>query len=297
MERRRLGRTEVEVGVMGLGGAGLGDVYGPVTEAEAVAAVHGALDLGVNFIDTAPLYGSSEARLGVALEGRRSEVFLATKTGLLPGMERVLDSDGILRSVEASLARLRVDSVDLLQYHEIEPEIADRVLADDGPLGAMRRLQEEGRARFLGVTGRQLPALAAAVATGAFDTVLTYHECHLIRSQARQALLPVAAEHDVGVINGSPLAAGLLTGEEPFARFADRRGEPDTQAAQRLWKRARAAGVNLPALALQFGLRDPRLTVQIPGAKTLAEVAANVAALEVVFPDSLWREAAEAAAG
>ena len=273
---------------MGLGGAGLGDVYGPISDAEAVATVHRALDLGIQFIDTAPLYGSSERRLGLALADRRPEAFLATKVGLLAGMERVLDYDAILRSVEESLKRLRVDSVDLLQYHEIEPEIAARVLADDGPLGAMRRLQEEGVTRFLGVTGRHLPTLAAAVATDAFDTALTYHECHLLRHPAIDVLFPVAAEHDVGVINGSPLAAGLLTGEEPLRRFADRADDADVQRAQRVWQWARDEDVDLPALALQFGLRDPRLTVQIPGAKNVAEVESSVAALALQFPDEVW---------
>ena len=281
----------MSVPVMGLGGAGLGDVYGSISEAEAVATVHRALDLGIQFIDTAPLYGSSERRLGLALADRRPEAFLATKVGLLAGMERVLDYDAILRSVEESLKRLRVDSLDLLQYHEIEPEIAARVLADDGPLGAMRRLQEEGVTRFLGVTGRHLPTVAAAVATDAFDTVLTYHECHLLRHPAIDVLFPVAAEHDVGVINGSPLAAGLLTGEEPLRRFADRADDADVQRAQRVWQWARDEDVDLPALALQFGLRDPRLTVQIPGAKNVAEVEASVSALAVEFPSEVWEAA------
>ena len=114
---------------MGLGGAGLGGVYGPLTDEQAVAAVHAALDLGVDFIDTAPSYLASERRLGLALADRRDRVTLATKAGILPGGERALTFDAVLRSVDESLRRLQTDHVDLLQYHELAPAIASQVLA------------------------------------------------------------------------------------------------------------------------------------------------------------------------
>jgi len=113
MEYRRLGRTDLSVGVIGLGGAGIGQVYKSVDDDTATAIVHRAIELGVNYLDTAPVYGESEARLGRALAGRRDEVVLATKCGMVPGKpSRITDYDGILRGVEGSLARLQTDHVE-----------------------------------------------------------------------------------------------------------------------------------------------------------------------------------------
>ncbi|MBI2300210.1 MAG: aldo/keto reductase [Armatimonadetes bacterium] len=285
MRPRPLPRTDLPFPPIGLGGAGLGNVYGPVTDGQVAAIVTRALDLGVSFIDTAPLYGPSEERLGLALAGRREEVILATKCGLHRGGGRELTFDGILRGVEASLQRLRTDRLDVLQYHEIQPEIAGQVLSADGPLGAMRRLRDEGVVRLLGVTGRDLETLCLAVRTGAFDTVLTYMEYSPLTLAAQRTLFPVAAEHGVAVIAGSPLHGGLLSGDP--ARLDGRHDPAVAERARRFHALAAEAGWSVPELALAFELADPRVATVIPGFTSVAEVESAVRAAERGVPGEL----------
>ncbi len=298
MERRALGRTGLSVGVMGLGGAGLGNVYGAITDEQAVATVHRAIELGVDYIDTAPLYGESERRLGLALDGCRDRVVLATKCGYRLRGGRVLEYDEILTEFDLSLERLRAERVDILQFHEIQPEIADRVLADDGPLGAMLRLQAEGRCRWLGVTGRNPDCVAGAVATGAFEVALTYLEYSPLTLSAQERLFPVAAETGTSVVVGSPLAAGLLTGVQPAAWAEGKRWPNKEQVvarAEQVHAVARRQGVGVPELTLAFELADPRVTVLVPGAKSVAEIEQNVAAAECRLAPELVAEIREIA--
>lgn len=290
LARRTLGFSGLEVGVIGLGGAGFGGVYGQVGEEQAVATIRRAIELGVNYLDTAPSYGTSEQFLGPALEGLRDRVILATKAGLLRGRGgRELTYDGILRSVEESLKLLRTDYLDILQYHEIQPAIADQVLADDGPLGALRRLRDEGVCRYLGITGRDLDTLGRAVRTGEFTLALTYMEYSPLTLAAQSRLFPVTAERNVGLVAGSPLVAGLLTGSTPEEILQRRPRTPSDKLDQvrRLQQLAAAHGWSVPELSLAFELADPRVTVLIPGASSPAEVTQNVAAAGRELPAEL----------
>jgi len=272
MQRRPLGTTGRQVAVMGLGGAGLGGVYGAITDAQAVETVSAALAAGVDFIDTAPLYGVSEERLGLALSGRRDEVVLATKVGILRGGARITAADDVRRSVDDSLRRLRTDHLDLLQYHELQPEIASTVLAADGALGAMCRLRDQGLVGHLGITGRHLATLCEALRTEQFATVLTYLEYSPLTLAAQQELFPVAAEFGAGVIVGSPLGAGLLTGADLSAGSRPP-GDPALRRARAVSALAAEAGWSVPDLAFAFELADPRVSVLIPGANSPEQVA------------------------
>ncbi len=277
MQRRPLGTTGRLVSVIGLGGAGLGGVYGAITDDQAVETVSCALARGVDFIDTAPLYGVSEERLGLALAGRREQVFLATKVGLLRGGARITAADDVRRSVADSLRRLRTDYLDLLQYHELQPDIAAAVLADGGAVEAMVRLREEGVVRHLGVTGRQLGTLCDALRTEQFATVLTYLEYSPLTLAAQDALFPLAASLGVGLIAGSPLGAGLLAGAD-LSSLSRPLDDPALRRAHAVSALAAQAGWSVPDLAIAFELADPRVSVLIPGANSPDQVAAAVAA-------------------
>jgi len=279
MHYTKLGRTGLAISTMGLGGASLGGSYGPIEdEAEALRTVQAAVDLGINFIDTAPLYGmgQSEARIGRALKEihARDKVILATKVGYLPsglGYDRATT----VAAVEASLTRLQTDCIDLIQIHEV-----DRVplaQAVEATLEGFRLLQAAGKVRFFGITGDDVAKLSAAADTGLFDTVQTFRHYTLIDCSAAVELLPTAARHAMGVINGSPLGMGLLTGGDP--REMNR--PPSSEVVVRVDRmRAMAVriGVSLPELAIRFSLSQPRISVTIPGTKSAARLQENVAA-------------------
>lgn len=273
------GRTGLTVSTLGLGGASLGGAYGPVVdEPEALRTVQVAVDLGVNFIDTAPLYGmgSSEERIGRALKesGARDKVILATKVGYLPpGL--AYDRATTVAAVEASLARLQTDRIDLIQIHE-----ADRVLlaqAVEETLEGFRLLQAAGKVRFFGITGDDVAKLAVAADTGLFDSVQTFRHYTPLNRSAAEELLPTAARHAMGVINGSPLGMGLLSGRDPTEM--NRPAPPEVLARiERLGVLAARLGISLPELAIRFSLSQPGISVTIPGTKSVARLQENVAA-------------------
>jgi len=167
----------------------------------------------------------------------------------------------------------------LLQYHELQGKFASEALADDGALGAMIRLRDEGVCRWLGVTSREHQVLADVLATDAFDVALTWMGYSAVSMEAVDTVFGVAAEHDVGLIVGSPLVAGCSRASIP---------QPGTTAgagprawfdkARRAGELAASWGRSLPATILPFELADPRVTALIPGAGTIAELEANVAA-------------------
>ena len=171
---RRLGRTDAIVSALGLGGAGLGNVHGDVSDEQAIATVHRAIELGITLIDTAPLYLESERRLGLALEGGlRERVFLSTKTGRYPDRAGEYSADETYWSVERSLKRLRTDRIDLLLIHDCTAAQFDRCLAPDGALAALQRLRDQGVIRFIGLGQRDHDLHLRAIHSGEFDVILT----------------------------------------------------------------------------------------------------------------------------
>jgi L-galactose dehydrogenase len=272
-------RTGLTVSTMGLGGASIGGSYGPVEdEPEALRTVQAAVDAGINFIDTAPLYGkgSSEERIGRALkEARvRDKVILATKVGYLPpglGYDRATT----VAAVEASLARLQTDYVDVIQIHEVDRMPLAQAVEET--LEGFRLLQAAGKVRFVGITGDDVAKLALASDTGLFDTVQTFRHYTLTNRSAADELLPTATRHDMGVINGSPLGMGLLTGGAP--REMNRPAPPEVVArVDRMRTLAQRLGISLPELAIRFSLSQPGISVTIPGTKSVARLEENIAA-------------------
>ncbi len=287
---RPLGRAGFAVRPFGLGSAALGDAR--VSDEQAVATVRRALELGVEFIDTSASYGmgQSERRLGMALtpEDRR-RIRLQSKAG--SGTDpKDYSGDGIRRSVEASLKRLRTVTLDVCLIHD--PDDMAPVLAPGGGIDALLRLKEEG---VIGATGLGVRSHAfhrAALADGRFDVILTYLDYTLL-SQTAAPLIATAGAAGVGVVIGSSLATGLLaSGDGLPCRYgrpmaAD---DPDLPRVEALRRWTAERGVSLPALALQWILRNPEVDVLLAAAASPAEVEENVRAITAPLPAAIWED-------
>jgi len=271
MPTRPLGRTGHQVGLFSLGGQGVIEQAG--TEQTAIAVVRRALELGVNYIDTAPRYTAgareSERNIGKALHGDRQRVFLATKT-------HDRSRDGSLKLLDESLELLGTDHVDLWQIHNIQhQEEIERVFASDGALQALLQAREDGRTRFLGITGHFDPApLLEGLRRFDFDCILmalNAADPHCASFAVR--LLPTAVDKQMGIIAMKvPARSRLLAGWTP---------PPDTE--QNFWSMARRPGVLTMSEALHYVWSHP-ISTAIVGCDHPGHVETNVAAAHHFTP-------------
>lgn len=195
MDKRRLGRTNLQVSQVGFGGTWIAELPADL----AIAVVRLAFELGINYFDTAPLDGDSEVKIGVALEDVRGECVYATKTGSRTKRESLDD-------VQNSLKRLRTDHLDSIQLHGIDDDkTLAKAMGMEGSLQTCKDAKKEGLVDFIGITGHKPRVLAKAVETGEFDTVLV--PINVVTRQSLEELLPTAKAHDVGVVAMKPLSA------------------------------------------------------------------------------------------
>jgi aryl-alcohol dehydrogenase-like predicted oxidoreductase len=298
LPQRLLGRSGLRVSALGLGGAGLGGAYGEITDDQAVEAVQAALGGGVTYIDTSPLYRESERRIGLALKGiDRARIVLSTKTGSHPSWPKDYSADATFRTVESSLRLLGTDYLDLLLVHD--PPDLTRALGPAGAVEALEALKRQGVIKAIGLGVYSDALHREAILSGRIDVVMTYLEYTLVHAAAAGTIFPLAAEHQVGIINGSPLAMGLLSGMDPdrylreVLQWVDDLQLRDVGPARRLWLWAREHGIPLVALALQFSMRNQRVGSTIVGAKTAAEVRQDIEAATMNIPDEIWTEVQE----
>ncbi len=283
-----LGNTNIEVSAIGFGAATLGDVYGEMSAEKARATVQHAIDRGINFFDVSPYYGITlaEERLGDALAGRRDEVVLATKCGRYGFDQFDFSAATIAREFEASLRRLKTDSVDLLQVHDVEFGAFDQIVNETVP--ALRRLQQQGKARFIGVTGYWPGMLARILDAAPVDTVLNYCHSNLLMDDMDAELTPTATRLGVGLINASPLHMGLLSG----GAIAPWHPAPDAikEAAARAVEVCRARGFKPAAVALGYCLKHPFVASTLVGCRGIGEVDDALFALKNPPPSELLHE-------
>lgn len=295
LQRRRLGRTGMVVTELSLGGVGFGGLYGPVAEQKATEAVHRAVDVGINYVDTSPLYMESEARLGLALAqmgGKPSNLLLSTKMGTHPARRGDYSAEGARWSVENSLRLMGVDMVDCLLIHDPRSDAElEQALGPGGAVEALERMKAEGKVRSIGLGVREHRYHRRAIQSGKIDAILTYADFTLVR-QTAAPLIEEAAAAGIGVIVAQALLAGLLAGPDPLL---DERLQkhPDVTAARNWWLWARERNISLPALAIQYCLRNPNTGCVLVGAKTAKEVEENVVAATQPIDESIWREVEE----
>jgi len=200
LEKRRLGKTGLEVTVFGFGAI----KFPHISAEEAAASLDRAIDLGVNFLDTARGYGDSEVKIGPVLKRRRGEVSIATKTG-----QRT--AKGAMGELETSLKNLQTDHIDLYQAHWVcNSDVLDEVLAPGGALEAFRRAKEQGKILHYGITmHRHHAAIRRAIESDLFETIMLAYN-PIDEEGVGPELIPLAAKHDMGVIIMKPLSGGVL---------------------------------------------------------------------------------------
>ena len=302
MEQRTLGTTGLEVSALGLGCMGMSAFYGPTDEQESIAAIHRALELGVNFLDTAELYGphTNEELVGRAVAGRRDEYVIATKFGVrsdpsnpTDASRRVIDGspENVRRSIEGSLRRLGTDRVDLYYQHRIDPQtpIEDTV-------GALAELVAEGKVLHIGLSEASAETIRRAHAAHPIAAVQT--EYSLFTRDLEKDILPTLRELGIGLVAYSPLGRGLLSGRfssvEDLAEDDWRRTQPrfegenlerNLEQAGKVRELAAEKGITPAQLALAWVLHRGDDVVPIPGTKRRSYLEQNVAALEVELTD------------
>jgi aryl-alcohol dehydrogenase-like predicted oxidoreductase len=217
LPRRRLGKSNLTVPALALGGASIGSQN--VSDAEAIETVRLALTQGIDYFDTSPLYGESERRFGLALEGvDRDSLVISTKTGTHPDRQGDYSWDGTMWSVENSLHMLKTDYLDLVLVHDPNRYSDDGmapIFAEGGALEALEHLKTQGVIRSIGLGQKRFDYHRQAIESDRFDVILTFNNYHPLDTSAADWLLPLAKQHDVGVLNGSPMAHGLMTGRDP----------------------------------------------------------------------------------
>ncbi len=318
-------RTKVPVPLtrMGFGGAPLGNLYRKISEEDAQAALQGAYDAGIRYFDTAPQYGLgiSEGRFGVAINRFGDpDVRLSTKIGRLlvdcapeevtpeafvdvPQKQIVFDYtyDGVMRSFEASKARLGFDKIDILLVHDVDvfshgsQDVSDakvRELFDGGGYRALSELREAGEVAAIGAGVNEWEVCEKLLGLGDFDGFLLAGRYTLLEQEALTSFLPLCVERDVGIILGGPYNSGILaTGAVPGAKYNyEDAPEPILDRVRKIQAVCDAHDTKLIAAALQFVLGHPAVKTVIPGAVNGQEVAANVALLETQIPDGLWSD-------
>lgn len=288
MEYRPLGKTGLNVSALSYGASSLGGVFHDVREAEGIRALRESLDLGVNYVDVSPYYGNTRAErvLGRGLKGvGRDRYYLSTKVGRYGPEQADFDFSAgrVARSVDESLGRLGLDHVDLILCHDIEFGRLDQIVEETLP--ALRRAQERGKARFVGITGLPLKVFRAVAERAELDAVLSYCH-HSLNDDALLGLVPYLKGRGVGVINAAPISMGLLSSRPPPP------WHPAPERVKAACRRAVAAcaeaGTPIEKLAVQFSARNPDLATTLVSSASPEEMRRNIAwAGEPIDPELL----------
>ena len=297
MDTRTLGTQGLTVTALGLGCMGMSEFYGAADEAESVATIHRALDLGIAFLDTADMYGPyrNEELVGKALKGRRDQVVLATKFGIVrsatdPSVRGVSGRpEYVKESCEGSLKRLGTDHIDLYYQHRV-----DTTVPIEDTVGAMAELVREGKVRFLGLSEAGAATIRRAHAVHPISALQS--EYSLWSRDPEGEILPTVRELGIGFVAYSPLGRGFLTGRirtvEDLAPDDFRRNSPRFQGENlaknlelvaRVEELAQARGVTAGQLALAWVAAQGMDIVPIPGTTRRKHLEENVAAMDLVL--------------
>ncbi|MDQ4141885.1 MAG: aldo/keto reductase [Bacteroidota bacterium] len=288
MNYRKLGKTGLNVSVLGFGASPLGNVFDVADEKEGVKAVHYAIDQGINFFDVSPFYGLTlaEERLGRALEGKRQDIFLATKCGRYGLEDFDFSYNRILASIDESLKRLKTDYVDLLQLHDIE--FGDKTQVLNEAIPAVQKIKESGKARFIGITGLPVRYLAEIARQVELDTVLSWAHYNLLEDEINDELVPLSKEKGFGLMNAAPLMQRILS-DAPLPDW-HRSPQAVKDIQPKLLQLCGSYGVRLSDVAIKYAVDQPDIATTIVGMWETKHVEQNVKALDLQIPAELLEE-------
>jgi L-galactose dehydrogenase len=263
MEFRPLGNTGIELSVLSFGASSLGQEFRAVDLNEALEAVPVALDCGMNFIDTSPYYGRgmSEVLLGVALKNiPRDSYYLGTKLGRYDANHFDFSASRVVESVDVSLHRLGVDHLDICLCHDIEYVDMQQIV--DETLPALRKIQEQGKVRFIGISGYPMNIFSFILEQTDLDVVLSYNH-YTLQNTMFAGLAPMLQERGVGIMNAAPFSARLLT-NAPLPPW-HKATEEVRAICQKAAEFCSDQGVDIAQLAVQFSVAHPDMTTCITG--------------------------------
>lgn len=263
MQIRPLGTTGLQVPVLSFGASSLGQEFRQVDLGEALQSVRVALDLGMNFIDTSPYYGRgmSEVLLGVALRDvPRDSYTLCTKLGRYAPSHFDFSARRVAESVDVSLERMKTDHLDIILCHDIEFVEMSQIINETLP--ALRKIQEQGKVRFIGVSGYPMHIFKWVLDRAPLDVILSYNH-YTLQNTMLADLSPYLKEKGVGIMNAAPFSARLLTNQPlpPWHKATPQVRRIAQQAAQH----AAARGSDIAKLAVQFSVRHPNMATCIVG--------------------------------
>jgi L-galactose dehydrogenase len=263
MQQRPLGKTGLNISVISFGASSLGQEFRKVDLPEAIRTVHVALDAGMNFIDTSPFYGRgmSEVLLGFALrEIPRDRYLLGSKLGRYDLAHFDFLAKRVIESVDVSLHRMGVDYLDICLCHDIE--FVDMAQVVEETIPALRKVQKEGKVRFIGVSGYPMKIFKYVLDRAPLDVILSYNQYTLQNTRLAE-LIPYLKSKGAAVMNAGPFAARLLTN----ATLPPWHKEPENvkAACRRAAEHCRSRGVDIAKLALQFSAENTEITTTIAG--------------------------------
>lgn len=307
-DRIRL-RTGIEISRLSLGTAAFGGLYKSVSDKACIDTVHTALRAGINYIDTAPHYGkgTSERRIGAAISGMdRSSIVISTKIGrlLVPSTSDIdeffLDADntverkfdfsasGVRQSLEGSLEKLGIDSVDILYIHDPDDN-PDEAIMEAYP--ELERMRSEGIIRAIGIGMNQCETPTRVIKETDIDMVLIAGRYSLLDQRAADELLPIALERNVDIIAAGVFNSGILANPVKGATYDYFPASDELLArAERIREVLDGHGVSLTSAAMQFPLQHPAVKSVLVGCRSVEEVESNIAEFDKAIPNKVWED-------
>ena len=291
MKTRTLGKTGLQLPILSFGASSLGAEFRSIDIQEAMKTVPVALDCGMTFIDTSPFYGRgmSEVLLGVALQGiPRDKYLLCSKLGRYDAAHFDFSAKRVVESVDISLKRMRVDHLDICLCHDIEFVDMSQIVEETLP--ALRKVQQQGKVRFVGISGYPMKMFHYILDRAPIDVLLSYNH-YTLQNTMLESLLPKAKAKGVGVMNAAPFSARLLSNAPlpPWHKATPLVRETAKRAAEHAAKK----GSDIAKLAVQFSVRNPEITTCIAGSASPERVAQWASWVDEPVDETLLREVQE----